>query len=126
MTEVNVLEIQGYKSLRALNAFHALLLGLKMTPMYMKESYEDFYARVGALPIEDQETFIREAASLVELSQDEVEAMVSFTADSNGIPFGPAQLKSMSPAKILDLIVAVAVEIAKFKIDLVTPKEKKN
>jgi len=126
MSEFKVLPIAGFKSLRAFNAFNTLLLGLKMTPMYQAESYEDFYARVAALPIEDQANFIREAASFVELTADEVEAMVGFTADKNGIPHGPAQLKSMGPDKILDLIVLVCTEIAKMKITLLNSTEKKN
>lgn len=123
---VTVLPLEGFKSLRALNAFHTLMLGLKMLPAYMGEPYEKFFARVGAMPIEDQYRMIREAAAFVELSQEEVEALVGFTSDPNGIPYGPPQLKTMKPGQILDLVCAVCLEIAKMKIDLVSEAEKKN
>jgi len=119
-------EIEGYKSMRALNAFNTLLLGVRMLPMYAAEPYETFYERVKEMPVNDQQTLVREAAMFVELNEEEVQALVSFAADANGAAFGPAQLKSMKPAQILEIIVAVCMEIAKMKIDLVSDREKKN
>ena len=123
---MKVLELKGYKSLQALNIFHTLMLGLKMLPAYEREAYEDFFARIQSLPASDQEKLVREAAVFVKLEQDEVEAMVCFVADANGVPYGPANLKSMGPDEIHEMVVAVCMEIAKIKINLVTENEKKN
>ena len=123
---MKVLELRGYKSLKALNAFHTLMLGLKMLPSYMGETYEDFYSRVDGMPEADQEKMIREAVLFVELQKDEVEALVCFCADANGIPYTAENLKSLGPDKIVELIVSVAKEIAKIKINFVTDIEKKN
>lgn len=122
---IQVLELRGFKSLRALNAFNTLLLGLKMLPAYMGETYEDFLNRINAMPFEDQMKMIREAAMFVELQKEEVEALICFCADKNGVPYEAANLKNLGPDQIIDIIVAVCGEIAKMKIDFVTDNEKK-
>jgi hypothetical protein len=123
---MKVLELRGFKSLRALNAFHTLMLGLKMLPSYMGESYEDFYARIAEMDEAGQEKMIREAALFVELQKEEVEALVCFCADANGVPYGPANLASLGPKELHEIIVAVCKVIGKIKIDLVSDAEKKN
>ena len=120
-----VVELRGYKSLRAFNAFHALMLGLKMLPSYQSEAYENFFARVADMPEADQEKLVREAAMFVELGRDEVEAMMAFCVDPNGVPYSAENLKNLNPAEIVEIIVAVSMAIAKIKIDLVSDDEKK-
>lgn len=123
---MKVLELRGFKSLKALNAFHTLMLGVKMLPSYITESYEDFYGRVSQMPPQDQEKIIREAALFVELQKDEVEALVCFCADSNGVPYTAENLKALRPDQILEIVVAVCVEISKIKVNFVREDEKKN
>jgi hypothetical protein len=123
---IKVLELKGYKSLRALNAFHALMLGLKMLPSYMGETYEDFFARINKMPHDDQLKLIREAAIFVELQKEELEALISFSADPNGVPYQAENLKNLGPGQLVDIIVAVCGEIAKINIDFVSDTEKKN
>lgn len=122
---MKVLELKGYKSLRALNAFNTLMLGLKMLPDYMGETYEAFLNRITQMPEGDQLKMIREAALFVELSPEEVEAIVSFCANKHGVPHEAATMKTLGPDEMIDMIVAVCGEIAKMKIDFVTPNEKK-
>lgn len=122
---MKVLELRGYKSLRAMNAFHTLMLGLKMLPAYMGESYEDFYARVELMPESDQEKLIREAVLFVNLEKDEVEALAEFAADPNGVPYRAENLKNLDPKAIMEIIVAVALQISKIKVDFVSDAEKK-
>lgn len=122
---ITVLELKGYKSLRALNAYNTLLLGLKMLPAYMAETYEVFLNRLSEMPEGDQLKMFREAAMFVELSKEEVEAIVGFCADKHGVPYEAANLKNLDPKIMIDMIVAVCGAIAKMKIDFVTPNEKK-
>lgn len=122
---MKVLELKGYKSLRALNAFHTLMLGLKMLPAYMSETYEDFFARVSEMSEADQEKVIRQAALFVQLEEDEVEALISFGTDKLGVPYSSVNKKNLGPGDIIDVIVAVCVEISKIKIDLVSDSQKK-
>jgi PhoPQ-activated pathogenicity-related protein len=123
---MKILPLQGYKSLRALNGCHALLLGLKMLPAYINESYEAFYKRFQEKSDPEKETLLREAAVFVQLSQDEVEAIISFATDKNGVPYGPSNMKSLPVNEIHEIIVAVCMEIGRFKIDLLSEEEKKN
>ncbi len=121
-----VAPLKGYKSLRALNAFNALILGLKMLPAYMGESYEAFLSRIQEMPDADQKKMIREAALFVELQKEEVEALVCFCSDPNGIPYTAENLNNLGPDELVEVITAVGFEISKIKIDLITDKEKKN
>ncbi len=123
---MKVLEIKGYKSLKALNAFNALMLGLKMLPEYQTLSYEDFLNIIELISVDEQEKFIRRAANFVQLEKDEVEAIVGFVADDNGVPYGPANLKNLNPLELVEVIVMVCKEIAAIKIDLIDESEKKN
>lgn len=123
---IQVHELKGYKSLKAYYAFQALLVGLKMLPMHMLETYEDFYARMEAMPPEDQEKLIRMAASLVPLQKDEVESLISFASDANGARYSEAHLKDLDPKTLIDIIVAVSMKIAAMKVDFVSDDEKKN
>jgi len=122
---MKVLELKGYKSLRAMNAFHALMLGLKMLPSYQHYSYEDFFTMVEAMEKPDQIKMIKEAALFVELQKEEVEALLCFCADKNGVPYEASNLKSLPPEKIMEIIVAVCSVIADIKIDFVSDTEKK-
>lgn len=123
---MRVLELRGYKSLKALNAFHTLMLGLKMLPAYMAVPYEEFYSRVEHMSPQDQEKLIREAVLFVELQKDEVEALACFVVDANGIPYSAENMKSLSPADLVEIIVSVCKEISKIKINFVSETEKKN
>lgn len=123
---MNVEELKGYKSLRAFNAFHALMLGLKMLPSYQTMQYEQFYKFIDEMPEADQEKLIREAAKFVVLDKEEVEALIGFCSDKNGVPYSSENMKSLGPEVIYEAIVAVSKKIAKIKIDLVSEDEKKN
>lgn len=123
---IKTLELKGLKSLRALNAFHTLMLGLKMLPAYMGETYEDFFAKVKQMTPDDQKKIIREAVLFVELQKEEVEALICFAVDANGVPFGPANLKNLGPDELHEIISEVCFQVSQIRIDLVTDAEKKN
>lgn len=121
-----VTELIGFKGWKAFNVFHRLMLGVKMLPLYAAESYEEFFARVEAMSDHDKEVIIREAAIFVPLEEDEIIDVISCCQDSNGVPLGKAQLKSMKHNEIFECLVAVAIEISKIKVNFVTDNEKKN
>jgi len=123
---MKVLPLRGFRSLRALNAFHTLMLGLKMLPAYAGESYEDFFARIDSMPEIDQKKMIKEAALFVERQPQEVEALVCFCADANGVPYGPENLRNLDPSQLVEIIVSVCFEVCKIKIDFLSEDEKKN
>lgn len=122
---MEVLELKGYKALRAFNGFHALMLGMKMLPMNVGDTYEVFFKRVEEMSECERERLIRQAVLFVELSKDEVEAIVSFCTDPNGVPYQPANLKHAPPEMIVEMIVAVCLKIADIKVTMVSEGEKK-
>ncbi len=123
---MKVLELKGPRSLRALNAYSTLMIGLKMLPAYMGESYEEFLGRVELMPAADQEKLIREAVLFVPLEKEEIEAVLSFCADANGVPISSENVRNLGPKELHEAITAVCVQIARIKIDLVSDSEKKN
>ena len=125
MSSRKVLPLKGYKSLRALNAFHSLLLGLKMLPAYMGETYQDFFASFKEKTEAEKERALREALAFVQLSQDEVDALVSFATDKNGVAYTSVNIKNLGPDELFELIISVTMEIGRIKIDLVNEEEKK-
>ena len=123
---MKILELKGYKSLKAFNVFHSLMLGLCMLPAYRGLDYEKFFEKVQGMSPEDQEKMVRESALFVNIEQDELEALVCFCADPNGVPYTKENLKSMGAGEIYEMVVQVVLEISKIKINFVTATEKKN
>lgn len=121
-----VSDLVGHKSLRALNVYHTLLLGVKMLPAYIGESYEDFLSRLEGKTLEQKYKVFKEAALFVEIQKEELEALICFCKDKNGVPFQASNIKNLGPKELIDVIVSVCLEISKIKIDLVTEAEKKN
>lgn len=123
---INVLPIEGMDAYWAVQAYIKLMLGLKMLPAYGNETYEEFFGRVEKMPVADRRLLVREATNFVTLDEDEILALIRFATDPNGVPYGKENTKKMPVAKILDLIHAVAFEIAMIEIKFVSDSEKKN
>jgi hypothetical protein len=126
MGRFKVAELKGYRSMRAFHAFHSLMLGLNHLPAYRSLHYEKFYEMIQQLPENEQEDLVREAALFVNLEKEELDALISFCKDANGVPFSDENIKNLGPGDMHEIIVCVAMEIAKIKITLVTEGEKKN
>lgn len=109
-----------------LYAYCALLLGLKMLPGYQKSEYEDFYSAVEKMPEAEQKKVLRQAVIHVPLDKDERAALLSFCEDKNKVAVSETNIKNFSPGDIVDMLVAVAFEYAKLKINLISDREKKN
>jgi hypothetical protein len=122
---MKVLPLKGYKSLKALNAFHTLLLGLKMLPAYALEAYDEFYEGFANKSEAEKEKFLREAILFVPLQPEEVDSLIAFCTDSNGIAYQEANIKNLGPDELVECIVAVCMEIGKIKIELMSQDEKK-
>ncbi len=111
--------------MRALNAYHTLVLGLKMLPMHLDKDYPTFLEYLEALPPENQETMLRQSMALVPLNHEEIMALIAFATDSNGIPFGNVNKDNLTIEEIFEICIAVCVEISKIKVDLVSKAEQK-
>ena len=123
---MTVIEIKGSKSLRAINAFITLVTGLKMLPEYQKISIWPFLAAIAELDTDGQATMLREAALIVPIEDEEIFALAHFCQDQNGVRYSRENVNGLGPGQIIDLIVAVCLEIIKLKVHLVSESEKKN
>lgn len=121
------LPLKDVKSLRALNAYCALMIGMKMLPAYGHYTLEEFFSLVEAMSPEDQVTLLVNGAKIVELDPSEVKALVCFCTDKNGIPYTAENMKNLGPSELVEVIVTVCMEVLRnIHIDLITPEEKKN
>lgn len=119
--------LHGIKSLRCLNAFSALLLGIKMLPAYGHMTFEDFFAMIEVMEKEDQIKVLTSGARIVALDPEEIKAMVCFCSDKNGIPYREENIKTLKPNELVEVIVTVCMEVIQnIHVDLVTKEEKKN
>jgi hypothetical protein len=109
-----------------MRAYSLALLGLKMLPEHMGKEFSEFYAEIEARGQEAIEAAIRHAVSFVALEDEEIENVLAFVTDANGVPISSANIKNLGPNEIKEAIVAVFIEISKIKVNLVTSEEKKN
>lgn len=122
---MKLIPLAGYKSLRVLNAFHSLLLGLKMLPINLDKDYVSFFESFKTKTDGEKEEALRQAVAFVQLSPEEVEAIVSFATDANGIPYSKVNLAQLKPDELFEIIIAVCMEVGRIKIELVSEEEKK-
>lgn len=124
---IEVRELKGFASLRAMNACTTLLYGLTMLPSICKdEDFDVFCARMKNSDRETQMKMVRLAAQVVRLEQEELLALAGFCVDSNGVPYQAANIKNLSADQLVDIIVAVCMKFLEIKVDLITEAEKKN
>lgn len=122
-----VLPLKEYKSYKALCAYQRLIFGLQMIPGFMHYSYDEFCDLIEKMSKEDQLKTITQAAKMVTLDEEEVNALIGFCTDKNGIPYAAENKKNLSPSEIVEIIITVSMAIlSDIKIDLVSPDEKKN
>lgn len=122
---MTVAPLVGYRALRAVNAFHTLLMGLKMTPAYIGEPYEKFFEAFEDMPEAEKEKLLRLAVTLVPMTEEEVLAIAEFAKDSNGIAVRKEAVAGMKPDQLFEIVVMVGMEISRVKIDILSKDEKK-
>lgn len=122
---MKVLPLVGFKSLKALNAFHTLLLGLKMLPAYVEMPYEKFYESFDEMSDAEKENCVRQAVLHVPLNEEEFQALAGFATDANGIGISKENIANFTPDQMYEMLVAVCLEIGKIKIEILTKAEKK-
>ena len=110
--EIKLLPLKGPDSYWALQSYIKLLFGLKMLPMYMGKTLEEFFEFIEAMPVEDRKKIVREAVLMVTLDQSELSSLMKFAADKNGVRFSNENTAALSPSEFMEIIQAVAQAIA--------------
>lgn len=122
---MRILPLVGYNSIKALHAFQALILGLKMLPINLDKTFPEYSFDFNEKTDAEKETMLRQAVAFVDLSKDEIESILSFATDPNGIPYSKISLAQMKLETIFEIIVQVCLEIGRIEIRLVSEEEKK-
>lgn len=121
-----VQELKGFKGYRAFQAFHKLMLGMKMLPLHQDETYEDFYNRFAEADDKVKKQYISDALLFVDMEPSEVEALACFVKDKNGIPYSKTNINNLKPNELKEILCSVCMEIGKIDIDMISNEEKKN
>jgi hypothetical protein len=112
----SVCEIKGLKSVRPFQVTSVLSLGLLMLPVNMNKLFDVWHEDLVNLPPEDQRKMVEQAVRFVELKEEEIAAMVSFCKDANGVPIDKSNVGNFKPNELLDMIVAVCLEVLKIDV----------
>jgi hypothetical protein len=115
----------GAKAMNALNIFQAALLALKMLPINLDITLDEFYYSFKGKSEAQRESDIRMAVSFLKLEEDELLTVVSFFKDANGIEMGRSHLKALGLKDQFEMTVSLLCEIGKIDIELISEDEKK-
>lgn len=122
-----VLPIVGYKGYLAAVSLQRLMLGLKMIPANMHLTMEELAEIIKAMTPADQLSTLTQAAMLVDLKQEELDAMICFCTDKNGVPYTAENRNNLAPNEYWEVIVTVCFHLIQFtRVDLISEEEKKN
>lgn len=124
--EIKLLPLKGPDTYWALQSYIKLLFGLKMLPMYMSKTLEEFLEHIEAMPVEDRKKIVRQAVLMVTLERDEVNSLIKFAADKNGVRFGQENTATLDPNDFMEIIHAVTQAIAALEPRFLSSTEKKN
>ena len=121
-----LLPLTGISGVRAFNVFHSVILGLKMVPIELEKGYHAFLDEMNSKTEDEKREYFRTGLNFVPLEESDIEAVIRFCEDANGIPLTKNSVRGMSSVDIINLMVEVFLEIAKLNVNLVTKDEKKN
>jgi len=123
---VKIREFKGYEGFRAMQTFCKLVLGLKMIPQYSSFEYLDFLSVIHEMTENDTRLVLREAILLVDLTEDECLSLCVFGSDINGVPYGKVNIKNLTIADSVNVMIEVCLKLSEIKIDALTDDQKKN
>lgn len=114
---IKVKELRGLESVWALNAYHTLVRGLALEQACLGQEVDTTLAKFEALDDAGKERELRRAFALVNLGADDMQNLLLFALDANGIPYAKRKLSALGPVELVEAMLAVCMEIAK-----ITPK----
>lgn len=124
--EIKLLPLKGPDTYWALQSYIKLLFGLKMLPMYMGKTLEEFFDSIEAMPVEDRKKIVRQAVLMVTLDGGEINSLLKFATDKNGVRFSHENTAGLEPGQFMEIIHAVTQAIAALEPNFLSASEKKN
>ena len=118
--------ILGYNCYRAYQVYRDIILASYIfwnaNKVYLSdngdkpESYKDFLMRFEKSTDEEKRDIIKLGADTFNLSLEEVCFLVGLVEDANGVPYSKANINNLQPQEIIDIIIAVCLEISKVTV----------
>lgn len=115
---VNVEEIKGIKGLYGFKAMQTLLLSYYLLPEFKKknQSYQDFLKEFSAMDETQKRDILNKALYFAGIDPKEIEALMCFCKDKNGISYSKANINNLTFEEIFEIIIEVCLEISKLKV----------
>jgi hypothetical protein len=113
---MKIKELKGLKSAKALNVYVKLVIGLAMTHWNVEKTIEDFLKTFEDFELEKRKVLLKYACMIVQLEEDEIEALTRFAVDDNNVAYERPALAFLKPSEIVNIMVGVALEISEIKV----------
>lgn len=126
MPSIRVKELRGYESVWALNAYYLLVFGLGSEQAVLGQDYDTTAANFEALPEHKKETQLRHALQIVNLSAADMQNLLFFALDANGIPYAQKKPEQLGPEELVEAMLAVCLAISRITPRTCPTDAKKN
>lgn len=115
---INAENIKGIKGLYAFKALQTLLLSYYLLPEFKKpnEKYDEFLKRFSEMEDGEKKEVLNKALYFAGIEPAEIEALICFASDPNGVPYCKNNLNNLSIEQLFELIVDVCLEVARIKV----------
>jgi hypothetical protein len=113
---MKIKEIKGQRGVRAFNIYSKLVIGIGMTYFNHEKNFEEFLKSFEGYEIEKKRQLLKWACLMVQLDDDEIEALTRFVADDDGIAYEKPALAQLKPSEIVNMMVEVALKISETSV----------
>lgn len=111
-------EIKGIKGAAAFHTAQVLLLSYYMIPTFRegKETYLEFLDRFSKMDDEEKQKVFKIGATFADLKPNEVEAVLCFAKDKNGVPYGKCNIGTLGINEFYELISEICLAVVNIKL----------
>ena len=113
---VEVVELKGIKSVKALNIYSQLLLGYKMLPIHIDKTYDEFLEYFSKLDENDKRIIIKQALSAVNMEDTDITTLTSFAKDENGVLYTKSVIDHLPANKIVEVAAEVCMALDRLEV----------
>ncbi|MDR3243820.1 MAG: hypothetical protein LBT79_03630 [Elusimicrobiota bacterium] len=113
---MKIKELKGLKSVKALNVYMKLVIGIAMTYFNKEKSFDAFLKNFEGYDLEKKRTLLKLACLIVQLEEDEVEALTRFAVDDDDIAYERPALSNLKTSELVAIMVEVLLKISEVEV----------
>ena len=113
---MKIKELKGLKAVKALNVYVKLVIGLALTHLNKEKTIEGFLKAFEEYAPEKRRELLKFACLIVQLEDDEIEALTRFAQDDNGIAYERPSLAYLKPSEVVNIMTDVALAVSEVKV----------